>query len=105
MLDLKDIMSVSERLETPFLSEKYRFGAEKLKYAKYLDMYKPLKRGSRGLESWLVATPYLSFVEQMILIGSPIETIRRRWHRPGHLVFGCLFSGKPSLRKVFRKIN
>ena len=96
-MNLNEILSVSESLETPFFYEK-------LKYTKYLDMYKQPKRGSKGLDAWLIAVPYLSLAEQLMLIGPPIKSGLRLWHMPGHVLFKGVFSNKPGLRKVFRKV-
>jgi len=98
-VDLNDILSVSEKLETPFFTEKFKYAN-----TKYADMYKQPKRGSKGLEAWLVSNPYLTLTEWMMLISSPIKCAGRFWHVPGHVLFHGAFSNKPGLRKVLRKI-
>lgn len=96
MLGLNDILGVSERArwETPFFSEK----------RKYIDYYKKVKRGTPGLDAWLVKNPYLTLSELMILIDTPIEAGRRIWFQPGHVTLRGCFSNKPGLRKIFRKL-
>lgn len=93
---MSNILGVSEQVswETPFFSEK----------RKHINYYKKMKRGTPGLDAWLVKNPYLSLSELMILIDSPIKTGRRIWFQPGRVTLRGCFSDKPGLRKIFRKL-
>lgn len=103
MINLNDIISVSEKLETPFFYEKNKF-TTRYGNTHYANMYKEPKRGSKGLEAWLVKNPYLTLTEWMMLISSPIKDAGRFWYMPGHVLFDGVFSDKPGLRKILRKI-
>lgn len=88
------MLGVSEPLEAPFFSEKRRF----------INYYKDVKRGTPGLDAWLVKNPYLTIHEMLILIDPPIKPGKRIWFQPGRVVLRGAFSDKPGLRKIFRKL-
>lgn len=99
-MNLNDILSVSEKLETLFFTEKNKWYANTV----YANMYKQPKRGSKGLEAWLVSNPYLTLTEWMMLISDPIKCAGRIWFTPGHITLRGAFSNKPGLRKILRKV-
>lgn len=94
-MNLKDIISVSEKLETPFFAQRQRS-------VSYLNQQ--LKRGTPGLDAWLIKNPYLTLAEMIALVSPPIKAGRKFWFQPGSVVFRGCFSNKPGLRKVFRKL-